>query len=344
MPGINLGTGPERSEIINLSLSLEDGVSALQLDVGHGNLRVIGQPGLKEVQIVATKRVFMRDDYTARNELDRLQLRQKREGNLLKIEAGPADSGIISNLTLGRGARIDLEVNAPVALAMLLSTALGDMVIRDYQGELTAHVGTGSMIIENYSSGRRLNLSSGAGRITAQQVAAGSVLVRTSAGSIELSGIGAENIELESAAGIIRARGVNCGRYIARAQLGNLDLYDARIGRELEIMTTAGRVHAENITANGFRIETTTGTIFYRGTPPIHSSQVKSALGTIELLLLPGGSFNLDARSNVGNVSVGLPITTTYMSSRNSFNGIIGSAGPPLQLQTQVGSIRVAQV
>jgi hypothetical protein len=343
--GINLGTGPERAETINLNIPLDDTITALQVDLSHGNLRVVGQEGAKEIKITAVKRVFVRDEYIARNELDRLQVRQRREGNLIKIEAGPADqAGQPTNVTIGRASRIDLEMTAPPALAATLGNSFGDLIVKDYQGELSARTGAGSLIVENYNSGRTLRLSSNAGRIAAQQVAAGTVYVRTGAGAIELTGVGAENFDLESAAGMIRARGVNCARYIARAQMGSVDLYDARIERELIMTATAGRVQAENITSNGFQLETTTGTVFYRGTPPLYNSFVKSALGTVEMLLLAGGSFNLDARSNLGNVTVGLPLSSTYASSRNAFSGVVGAGGPQLQLQTQVGNIRVAQV
>ncbi len=338
--GINLGTGPERTETVNLSFPLDD-INALQVDVAHGNLRVTGQEGLAAIQLIATKRVFTRDEYMARNELDRLQVRNRREGNLLKIEAGPADGQ--TNLTIGRGARIDLEMIVPIAMAASLSSAAGDLIIHGYQGELSARTGAGSLIVENYNSGRNLTLSSSAGRIAIQQIAAGNVKIRTGAGTIELTGVGAESLELESAAGWIRARGINSARYVARAQLGSVDLYDARVERELQLSATAGRVQAQNITANTFQIETTTGMVFYRGTPPMHNSQVKSALGAIELFLLAGGSFNLDARSNVGSVAVNLPVTNTYSATRNVFSGVVGAGGPQLQVLTQVGSIHVAQ-
>ncbi|MEI6045574.1 MAG: DUF4097 family beta strand repeat-containing protein [Chloroflexota bacterium] len=342
MKGINLATGPERSEVINFNLSLEEGISALQINVGHGNLRVVGQEGLNAVLIVATKRVFAREEYTARNELDRLQIRSWREGTLLKVEAGPADG--LTNFTIGRSARIDLDITAPPALAAAFSSAAGDLIVRDYQGELSARTGSGTMIIERYNCGRNLDLSSGAGRITLQQVAAGTIRTRTGAGTIELTGVGAETLELGSAAGMIRARSINCAHYTARAQLGSVDLYDARIEQELELSATAGQVHVENATTNSFRLESTTGMIFYRGTPPLYNSYAKSTLGAIELLLVSGGTFNLDLRSSVGTVNLGLPISTTYNSTRNAFSGVVGAGGPQLQVQTQVGNIRVAQV
>lgn len=342
MFGFNVATGPERSEVINLNVPVEEGLQALQVDVAHGSLRVTGQEGATEIKIVATKRVFARDEYTARNDLDRLQVRQRREGNILKVEGGPVDG--FTNFTIGRSPRVDLDITVPPALAASLTSSAGDLTVKNYQGELTGHTGSGTLIIENYNSGRGIHLSSGAGRIMLQQVAAGRVDVRTSAGTIELTGVGAESFELESAAGMIRARGVNCARYVARAQVGSVDLYDARIERELSLSATAGRVQIENATTNSFQLETTTGMIFYRGTPPLYNSQARSTLGAVELLLQPGGSFNLDARSSVGNVAIGLPVTTTYTATRNAFNGVAGAGGPQLLVQTQVGSIRVAQV
>lgn len=333
----NFGTYPERNETITQNLALEEGVNNLVMNVLSGGLRVTGQEDLKEVRITAVRRVWARDEMAARMEMDRLQLRSWREGNTLRVEAGDPTQGFV----IGRGPRIDIEMIVPATLAATLSTANGELACRQFHGELTARTTAGTLTVEDFNSGHNISVSTTGGRIVLQRVAAGIIKVKAGAGMIQLTGVGAEQLELDAAAGSVRTRGVNCGRYVAHATTGNIELYEARIEQGLELRTQAGRIQADNITSASFRLEATTGAVFFRGAAPTAPSEARSAVGSVQLLFLPGSAFNLDAQSSIGSVETNLPVSNVTLQNRNAFTGQVAGGGTPIKVTSQVGAIRV---
>lgn len=334
----NLGAYPERTEVYNQTVTLEEGVTALATNVLSGSLRVTGQEGLKEIKISATRRVWERDEMAARAALDRLQLRTWQENNTLRIEAGDPTQGFV----VGRAPRIDVELVVPASIAANFSTSAGELACRQFHGELNARTTVGSLTVEDFNSGHNINLSTTGGRIALQTVAAGQIRVKAGAGAIQLTGVGAEQFDLETTAGSIRARGVNCGRYNAHATTGNIELYEARIEYNLELKTSAGRIQADNITTSSYRLEATTGTIFWRGIAPTAPSEVINGVGNTQLYFLPGSAFNLEAQSSIGSVETYLPVSALAFQNRNNFNGQIAGGGPLIKVTSQVGAIRVA--
>jgi hypothetical protein len=333
----NLGMNPERTEQVSLTVPLDEKVAGFILNLSSGGVKLQGQEGLREVRILATKRVWARDEMEARLDFGRLQLRHWIEGGVLRVEAGDPDQGLV----IGRGPRMDLVITLPPALAAELNSTYGEILTKDYSGDLTAKTTLGTIAIESYSSGRNITLNTTSGKLSLQGVAAGIVKARSGAGLIELSGVGAEELDLDSTAASIRARGVNCGRYTAKAVTGSIELYEATVENDLDLKAGAGRVHAENIQAGSLHLEATTGSVFYRGMVPTAPSEVISRVGSVQMVLNPGTGFNLEASSNVGTVETSLPVTNLKYQGRNSFEGQIAGGGAPLRVSSQVGSIKV---
>lgn len=334
----NLGMNPERTEQVNLNVPLDEKISSFVLNLSSGGVKVRGQEGIKELRIVATKRVWANDEFEARMQLDRLQLTHTIEGNVLRVEAGDPNQGLV----IGRAPRMDLEIELPPALAADLTSNFGEILTRDYNGDLVAKTNLGAIGVENYSSGRNITLNTASGKLSLQGVAAGLVRAKSGAGLIELSGVGAEDLDLDSTAASIRARGINCGKYAAKAVTGSIELYEAKVEGDLELKAGAGRIHAERIQATSLHLEATTGSVFYRGNVPTAASEVISRVGSVQMVLAPGTGFNLEAASNVGTVDTNLPVTTMRAQSRNSFDGQIAGGGAPVRVSSQVGSIKVA--
>lgn len=347
--GLGLNPGLERSETSSQNFPLEN-VKALQVEVNNGNLTVVGQAAVTEIRLNAVKRVWERDELSARRELERLQVRSRQEGDTLIIEAGQFDGGTTTNtinigvnINLGKPPRIDLELVVPPELAAHLGTKTGNLDLRDVAGEVAARTVAGTMNFQNIYGGRNLTVSTSSGRVIMQQITAGILRARATTGNVDLTGIGAEGLELETVAGSIRVRGVNCGRLQATATTGSVELSDVNTDTTLQLKATAGRIQTSNVRAAAFNLETTTGAIRYQGQAPIAQSLVQTGMGSTDLIFAPGANFNLDARSNVGSVQVFLPMTSTTSNSRNWFRGQIGAGGPELNVISQVGSVRVSQ-
>jgi hypothetical protein len=334
----NLGMNPERTEQVNLTVPLDGNINKFILNLSSGGVKLRGQEGLKEVRILATKRVWSKDEIEARLDLDKLQLRHTVEAGVLRVEAGDPNQGLV----IGRGPRMDLEIDLPPALAADLNSTFGEILTKNYNGDLVAKTNVGAIVVESYNSGRNITLKTTSGKLSLQGVGAGNIKAYSGAGLIELSGVGAETLDLDSAAASIRARGVNCGRYSARAVTGSLELYEANVETDLNLKAGAGRVYAEKIQAASLHLEATTGSVFYRGAVPTAASEVISRVGSVQMVLAPGAGFNLEASSNVGSVETVLPVTNLKYQGRNNFEGQVAGGGAPLRVSSQVGSIKVA--
>ena len=335
---LNLSNLPEHTEALQETIPLETEGVEVVVNVGSGGIRVVGQAGLSHIQVKATRHVWARDAQAARPELDKLQIRHWQEGHILRLEAGDPDQGFV----IGRGARIDLEIALPPTLTLGLTTSTGEIAVSQFQGDLSAKTTFGNLSVEGYNSGRNINLNTTSGRVNLQSVAAGSVRVKAGAGLLNLVGVGAEQIELESTAGSIRGRGINCGRYLAHATTGSVELYGGQVEFGLDLRAGAGRVQAEDVRTPSFRLEATSGMVFYRGVAPVAASEVSSLVGSIGLVLSPGTPFNLEARSNVGTVETLLPVSAVTNQSRNAFEGQVAGGGALLKVTSQVGTIRVS--
>jgi len=329
----NLGSYPERTEQVNLMIPLDEKTGSFVLNLTSGGVKLRGQEGLKEVRIVATKRVWANDEMEARILLDRLRLTHTFENGVLKVEAGDPEQGLV----IGRAPRMDLDIELPPALAADLTSNYGEILTTNYNGDLVAKTNLGAIAVESYNSGRNITLNT----TSLQGVAAGLVKARSGAGMIELSGVGAEDLDLDSTAASIRARSINCGRYAANAVTGSLELYDATVEGDLTMKAGAGRIHSERVTAGSLHLEATTGSVFYRGGVPKAPSEVVSRVGSVNLVFAPGTGFNLEASSNLGTVDTVLPVTGLKYQNRNSFEGQVAGGGVPVRASSQVGSIRV---
>ncbi len=333
----NLGMNPERTEQINLTVPLDEKINSFVLNLTSGGVKLRGQEGLKEVRIVATKRVWANDEMEARALLDRLQMTHTLENGLLRVEAGDPNQGLV----IGRAPRMDLEIDLPPALAADLTSNYGEILTSNYNGDLVAKTNLGAIAVESYSSGRNITLNTTSGKLSLQGVAAGLVKARSGAGMIELSGVGAEDLDLDSTAASIRARSINCGRYAARAVTGSLELYDATVEGDLEMKAGAGRIHSERVMAGSLHLEATTGSVFYRGGVPKAASEIVSRVGSVNMVLQPGAGFNLEASSSLGSVDTVLPVTNLKYQGRSAFEGQVAGGGAPVRVSSQVGSIKV---
>lgn len=342
--GLGINAGPEHTESVSETYLLTTSTDSLQVDVNNGNLRVVGEAGLREVRLNAVKHVWETDMQRAKQELERLQIRTRQDGNRFIIEAGQSETNNTGiNINLGRVPRIDLDLVVPLEIAANFAATTGQLDISNLSGEIAARTVAGSLSLANINGGRDLTIATNSGRIILAQITANILKAKATTGNLDFTAIGAESVEAETLAGNVRVRGVNCGRVQAVAQTGSLELADLNCDGALMLRATAGRINTNNIRAAAFNIETTTGAIRYQGAAPTAPSQVQTGVGTTELIFAPGANMNLEARSSVGGVQVFLPVSQTYSANRNLFRGQVGAGGPPVSVVSQVGSIRVSQ-
>jgi putative adhesin len=111
---------------------------------------------------------------------------------------------------------------------------------------------------------------------------------------------------------------------------------------DVRLRTGAGTVKAKSV-GGALEIESGAGSIHVQGEPK-RDWRLKAGAGSIQLDVPSGSSFNLDAESGMGKVSVNdsLDLKDATVSS-NRVRGKVGGGGPIVEINSGVGSIHVGR-
>jgi DUF4097 and DUF4098 domain-containing protein YvlB len=81
-----------------------------------------------------------------------------------------------------------------------------------------------------------------------------------------------------------------------------------------------------------------------RGSHLTDTWRLSSGFGDVSLRMADDLNAELHASTGFGSVSSDFPITTSGRMTRSSLDGRIGSGGPPLDLETGFGSVRIGKI
>jgi DUF4097 and DUF4098 domain-containing protein YvlB len=284
------------------------GQVSLDLRSGTGNIKVHTGAG-DSVHVAATIRAT--DSWfglSAREKIQKLQSHPpvEQNGNLITI-------GKIEDSDLRNNVSVDYDVTVPA------------------QTQLTSRNGTGSQNISGLNLA--MKVSSGTGEVTIDHAGAG-VAASSGTGSIHLTGIkGAA--EVSTGTGEVKATGV-AGDLKIHTGTGSIVVEDSSSGT-IEARTGTGTIKLRGV-KGALRIHTGNGEISVEGEPKA-SWELAAGNGGIGLRFPPAASFNLDARSQRGTVTVNRK--TDGSIAKNHVQGKVGSGGPLVDAQTGSGHIQV---
>jgi hypothetical protein len=220
---------------------------------------------------------------------------------------------IYNGYTLDKNLRIDAKQN-------------GDTV------ELTAretnhfnwgvHVSRGLRIEVHMPIDADLNVESGDGSVEAQAVS-GSVDIHTGDGHIKVDGAKGQ-IRLRTGDGSIEGRELD-GKIEADSGDGHISL-DGRFDN-LNIRTGDGSINAHA----------------QPGSKVISSWNIRTGDGSVDLVLPGDLNANIDASTNDGRISLGIPVTVEGQFSNSQIHGKMNGGGQPLTIHTGDGSIRLSR-
>lgn len=168
-----------------------------------------------------------------------------------------------------------------------------------------------------------LNVESADGSITIASID-GSVDARTADGHIELKD-SRGNLHLRTADGGIDA---------------------SRLDGQLEASSGDGRIRAEG-RFDGLNLRTGDGSIEARALPGskmLSSWSLHTGDGSVDLSLPDGFQANIDARTNDGTISLGLPLLMEGGLNRSNIHGKLNGGGQSLSISTGDGSIRISRL
>lgn len=184
------------------------GASQIVVDVGAGDLTVVGQDGTTDVTVSGT--AYARSD----EDLDRVRLIANRDGDVVRIR-----TDIPRNV---RG-RIDLEMTLPQGVNVEIEDSSGDAEVRGLSGErIDVEDSSGDLSIQDVSGALNVEDSSGGLRIRG---VVGDVTIEDSSGDIEVENVQGR-LEIDDSSGDIDVRSIEGDVVVDDDSSGNIEARD----------------------------------------------------------------------------------------------------------------------
>ena len=245
------------------------------------------------------------------------------EDRVKQIEANPPIQqsgndiriGHIEDREMMRNISISYELVIPADTELRSHTGSGSQTIAGVHGATEVSSGSGSLHVSDIGS--RLRAETGSGDIDLDRIQ-GAVRVRAGSGSIRATAVaggfdaetGSGRISLEqSAPGSVRVD-TGSGGMELRGVKGSLD---ARAG------------------SGGIQVEG----------EPTGPWTVHTGSGTVRLQLASSASFDLDARTSSGSLSVDQPVTVQGSLAKKHIQGKVRGGGVPVDVETGSGNIEI---
>jgi hypothetical protein len=245
------------------------------------------------------------------------------EEKIRRIEANPPIQqsgndirlGHIEDPELRRNISISFRITVPANARVHSKSGSGNQTVDGIQGTLDAETGSGEIKVSNI--GNTVRASTGSGGIEADHVA-GNLRAKTGSGSIHATGI-AGGLEADTGSGSIRMEQTAPGSVKAQTGSGDIELRGVR--GSLEAQTGSGGINADG--------------------DPTGTWLVHTGSGTVTLRFPSDASFDLDAETSSGSVSVSHPITVQGTIGRKQVRGKVHGGGVPVEVRTGSGSVEI---
>jgi hypothetical protein len=232
----------------------------------------------------------------------------EQNGNSVRI-------GHIEDESLRNNISISYDITVPKDTSVQSKTGSGDQRISDLSGPVRSSTGSGNVTISNIGAEVRANAGSGNLQVSNVQ---GRAYTQTGSGTIRATGI-AGGFDAQAGSGDITFEQTAPGSVRAQTGSGNIQLRNVSGG--VEAGAGSGDVEVQGTMTSDWRIHTGSGEV-----------QVK---------LPSDAKFNIDARSNSGDVQVHHPVTMEGSLKRNHIQGTVNGGGTLLYISTGSGTIRV---
>jgi DUF4097 and DUF4098 domain-containing protein YvlB len=183
-------------------------------------------------------------------------------------------------------------------------------------------VDTGDGSVETQPISGRVKIHTGDGSVRAQAVN-GSVDIDTGDGGINLDGAQGE-IRLRSGDGHIDAHDLD-GRVDATSGDGHIKI--------------EGRLDALNVKTGDGGIDAR----LQAGSKIVSSWSIRTGDGSVDIVLPADLQANIDASTNDGHISLGIPVTVEGTFSSSQIHGKMNGGGQSLTIHTGDGSIRLSK-
>jgi hypothetical protein len=285
------------------------GPVSLTVSTGSGSVQVRrGSSG--QVQVTGHIRASNWLDNNAEEKIKRLQANPPilQNGNTIRI-------GHIDDPELRRNISISYEVVVPAETELSVESGSGDQSVDGIQGPLELSAGSGGLKIS--SIGDRVRAETGSGDIEIDRIK-GNVHAKTGSGSIRADDI-AGGFEANTGSGHIRLQQTAPGSVHVDTGSGGMELRGVQ--GSLEAKAGSGTIQAEGNPTGAWRVHT--------------------GSGGVQLKVPSRASFDLDAHTSSGSISVEQPLTVQGSIGRKEVRGRVGGGGVPVEVETGSGDIQI---
>jgi len=310
---------------------------AIRIETRTADVHIVPSPD-DTIRVLTVKRVQSMSERSVEALWKQIRVTVERSGDELVLRVREPERGT-SHVTVEAGPwhlrrRIEIEVTVAVPLGHPVSflTERGDVEARDLRQDLELDLSSGDAQVSDLIGGE-LHVQSTAGDVTIQRVRQ-AVFVRTTAGDVDAEDVvGA--VTVRATAGDVSVRRAQ-GRIAVETSTGDADIAD---GDGSVMVTTSSGDVTVRARADSLVVETSAGDQDLSLSGAAKYTAVKSASGSIELMIPTGSGGALDVQTATGAMSIANAVQIGTMS-RNHFTGDLGGGGQTL-VRTSSGDIRL---
>lgn len=217
----------------------------------------------------------------------------------------------------GLEAAADIELQIPNGVSVRLNIAVGEIELRNVDGDIAASTAGGNMIVSDAKGTITLDTGSGAASLTN---VSGLISLETGSGEVTAHNLSGDGLIIDSGSGGVTLDGCACSKVSIETGSGNLRVTDMTT-RTLSLDTGSGDV-----------------VLGLRNSP--QDVTIDSGSGSVTLTLPASFSTTLDIDTGSGGITSDFPLQLTS-KSRDEMHGKIGSGAGRLKIDTGSGAVRL---
>jgi DUF4097 and DUF4098 domain-containing protein YvlB len=240
-----------------------------------------------------------------------------------RIEANPPIQQSGNDIRIGHVGDTELLHNISISYDLVVPA----------ETELRSHTGSGSQSVEGLQ--KQIEIESGSGSLKISDIG-DTVRAETGSGGIEIDRVKGY-VRTKAGSGSIRATDI-AGGFEGRTGSGHITLEQTASG-SVRANTGSGGMELRGVHGS-LDARAGSGTITAEGNPT-GSWTVDSGSGNIHLKLASEASFDLDAHTSSGSISVSQPVTVQGTMGHKELRGKIHGGGVPVQVETGSGNIEI---
>jgi len=319
-----------------------------------GDLRVVSDRGdvvvntwaEPKIKVVVRKKVVADNEEAAKKIDTGTQPTFTLGGTQMTLNANTGGAG-------NNSVASDLEIYMPVKANLEVSTRRGDIRVAGRQGNITTNShgdvtvtdNTGNVVISlRRGSVRTSNIKGDVnvdGRVDDTNISEVSGQVRLSGdffGQMNLAKI-AKGVTFHSS-----RTEMQMARLDGELTMESGDLRAHAVTGPMLVATRAKDIHVDDVTGN-LKIDNSNGMVEYRAGKALGDVEINNQRGTVQVLLPRNSSFQVDARTNRGDIESEFPAVQVRSEHNAQYasGAVGGQGGPQIKLNNNYGDVQIRQ-